>query len=145
MTPVHQEFYARYEGEKPGPGVYGDCFRAALASLLDLALHEVPHFAKDADGDVPGFWCCVNQWLSERGQALILARGVDFKMPQRMGMAPVFHLILADCEDGDFHALVGLSGRVVFDPAPSEPILATKPEDLVYGFVVNAAAWGAPS
>lgn len=145
MTPVHQEFYAKHEGEKPGPGVYGDCFRAALASLLDLPLQEVPHFAKDADGDGALFWCLINHWLSARGQALILSRGFDFTIQQRAGMAPVFHLILGTCADGYPHVWVALSGRLIFDPNPSQLAIVTKPEDLVFGFVVSAAACGVPS
>lgn len=140
MTPVCQEFYARYKGEEPGPGVEGDCFRAALASLLDLPLSAVPHFLKEAEGDKIYFWQLVQSWLAGRGQAMILTRGMMFSHFAYAGMAPVFHLIVGEDEDGDGHTLVGLNGKVVWDPNPSMPELISQPSDLVFCFVVNTAA-----
>ncbi len=34
----------------PANGIYGDCHRAAIASLLELPMDDVPHFC-DADSD----------------------------------------------------------------------------------------------
>jgi len=39
MRPVKQKFRHR-----PEDGVYGDCHRAAMASVLELDLDDVPHF-----------------------------------------------------------------------------------------------------
>lgn len=65
MTPVMQEF------DHDPPKSYGDCHRAAIASLLDLPLADVPHFAAGLpDGD-PQFWERQDIWLRARGLALI--------------------------------------------------------------------------
>lgn len=139
MTPVFQRQYPRSDDEQLPPGQYGDCFRAGLASLLDLRLEDVPHFGELAKGEGEPFWRLINQWMAQRGQAIILVNGMDFRHPAREGMAPVFHLILAFCTDGEGHTLVGLNGKIVFDPNPTKPTLATRPENFIFGFVVNAA------
>lgn len=139
MTPTYQQYYARYRGEEAGPGVVGDCFSAALASLLDLPLSDVPHFAKQADGDGEKFWYLVNQFLASKGLVLIQTIGTSFCQPRLLGAAPCYHLILAQDEDGDGHTLVGLNGRVVFDPNPSKPMLVTDPREFIFGFLVQAA------
>lgn len=54
----------------PENGVYGDCHRAALASLLELPLDEVPHFCDESiykDNAEP---------LSARERAWLLSRGL---------------------------------------------------------------------
>lgn len=53
MTPVDQTI----TGEK------GDCFRACLASILDLPTLEVPHFFAESD-DMHG---ATKAWLAPRG------------------------------------------------------------------------------
>jgi len=50
---------------------------------------------------------------------------MDFNCPMRSGMAPVFHLVFATDIDGDGHTMVGLNGKIVFDPNPSQPDLVT--------------------
>jgi len=71
---------------------------------------------------------------------LILGQAMDFNCPMRSGMAPVFHLVFATDIDGDGHTMVGLNGKIVFDPNPSQPDLVTAPEHRVFGFVVNSAS-----
>lgn len=46
MKPVYQR-----EQHDPARGVWGDCHRSALASLLELPLSDVPHFAKGGRAD----------------------------------------------------------------------------------------------
>ena len=54
MTPVSQRILAakaRADGHN-GLGIAGDCFRAALASILDLPYEVVPHVCHYSDGRV---------------------------------------------------------------------------------------------
>lgn len=65
MIPVLQTIFAdpaRNDG-RDAEGVAGNCYQAALASVLELPLAEVPHFGLDAD------------W-AEKSWAWLLARGV---------------------------------------------------------------------
>jgi len=43
MRPQKQKF-----AHKPDEGVFGDCFRTALAAILDLDRDDVPHFNEGA-------------------------------------------------------------------------------------------------
>lgn len=138
MTPVFQKFYARYPGERPGPGVWGDCSSASLASVLDLPLAAVPHFAEVSKGDVSMFWWHVNRFLAARDLLLIQTMGTDFQGVRFAGAADCYHLILATDVDGDGHTLVGLNGKIVFDPAPSKPVLVTDPKQFIFGFLVRS-------
>ena len=49
MKPVKQLFH-----HDPANGVWGDCFRAVIASVLSLPVEAVPHFfdGNPEDGDV---------------------------------------------------------------------------------------------
>ena len=64
MTPVKQEFV-----HDPSNGVYGDCQRAVIASLLDLPLSEVPHFLGISKNQAEGYWTLLQTFLRERGYA----------------------------------------------------------------------------
>ena len=66
MTPVKQEF------RHNPPETYGDCHRAAMASLLDLPLYAVPHFMHGLgpkDGEI--FHRRESEFLMSRGLCAI--------------------------------------------------------------------------
>lgn len=84
MTPVDQRIFAsqeRGDGHN-GLGIAGDCFRACVASILNLDYHQVPHVvhygdgrhADDAEADDPLteehgglWWRRIRRWLRDRG------------------------------------------------------------------------------
>ena len=59
MIPVDQTIFA---SDEPG-AARGNCFQAAVASVLNLPLDEVPHFCDGARGWERRF----DAWLAERG------------------------------------------------------------------------------
>ena len=65
MIPVFQTVLAdpsRADGHS-AEGVAGNCYQAALASVLELPLEQVPHFAQDGER-----WQETSEaWLTERG------------------------------------------------------------------------------
>src|SRR5688572_10391960 len=61
MIPIKQQ-----NRHRPAEGVWGDCHRAALASILELPLEEVPHFAEGGP-DGKEFNRRIQEWLSGRG------------------------------------------------------------------------------
>lgn len=77
MTPVMQTIFAARQSlpdipvavsVRPAP-VPGNCLQAAIASLLDLPLDEVPHFVGDdvaTDGEAH-WWTCWLRWCEGRG------------------------------------------------------------------------------
>jgi hypothetical protein len=67
VTPIHQTIYA---GDPSG--VPGNCLQAALASMLDLPLTDVPHFVADdvrTDGDLH-WWTEMRRWCLDRGLSI---------------------------------------------------------------------------
>jgi len=56
------------------PEQIGNCFQAAMASLLEVPLEAVPHFA-EKEGD---FYNSVSMWLSDRGLELFEMASTHF-------------------------------------------------------------------
>ena len=117
MTPQDQEFTHR-----PEIGQSGDCARAVLASLMDLPISEVPHFAQLAQQD-GSFYDRINAFLESHGYEMLwhvtpiyyLKEGVE-----------IYHYMSGPSPRGNgiWHAVVGCNGEIVFDPHPEKTGLA---------------------
>jgi len=107
-------------------GRRGTCFRASLASILNLREDQVPDF--QAANQDPG----VDKFLSKYG-----LRYEEF--PITPDNAPVgYHFILGVSPRGGEHAIVGKDGKPVWDPHPASDGTGqglVKPER--YGVLVN--------
>ena len=100
-----------------GSGLPGNCLQAAVASLLELDLDEVPHFARYDD------------WL-ERLVAFAEERG--HRVLYRPASEPVaFGLAFGQSPRGVFHAVTVVNGET-WDPHPSRDGLVS---------VANYVAW----
>lgn len=87
------------------PGVPGNCLQAAVASLLDLDLDDVPHFITHDD------WLRhLADWGRERGY-LIVYRQPDASVPMGIAYGPSVR--------GVHHAVVMVDGAIVWDPHPA--------------------------
>ena len=107
MTPVMQTNFA-----VPG----GNCLQAAIASLLELPLEEVPHATVRPD-DV--WWIELQEWSRRRfGMDLIAFVPGDTYKPSG------YHLITGKSVRGVEHATVGLNGAIVHDPHPTGASMA---------------------
>lgn len=151
----YQEFTdttARYEaGEDVVPG---DCWRACLASLLEVPLAEVPHFihlypAADVQGELPDWWAASISWVEEQRPGWTLAawdrpeewrpiydRDVHEGMPSRViltGPSPRGawnHSVLMFDLDGTLAHDPFPGGRGVL-PGPGDVVALVRPEWLV--------------
>lgn len=111
----------------------GNCYQAAMASLMNVSLEEMPDFCNIGD-DARGWFSRVSNWCIERGLAAIY---INLKTP------PYPTLIEGLCilgvrlkhhaaDDTMLHAVVGrakLVGdewryNVVHDPHPEKPEIA---------------------
>lgn len=104
MTPVDQTaFYSEEEGTR------GNCCQAAVASILNLPLSEVPNFI-DAGA---GFWTAFYAFFEGRG---LRARNYG-----GMSKAPLNEYFLASgpAERGVHHMVVMYNGELAHDPHPS--------------------------
>lgn len=109
MTPVRQTIIAPADGDS----MPGNCLQAAVASLLDLPLDEVPHFVGDdwASGGERHWWTEWRHWCGDRGLTVrseeprpgeyYLASGPSPRDPENRG-----------------HVVVYRDGELVHDPHP---------------------------
>lgn len=118
MKPVFQ----RIEHD-PAKGAWGDCHRAALASLLELPLSAVPHFTEGAPAD----WRDRERaWLAERGLRPVLVEIPAADQAEALRHASdanpdpaAFYLLSGQSSvDGLPHDVVCRGARVVHDVDP---------------------------
>jgi hypothetical protein len=123
----------------PDNGSYGDCFRACLASLLELPITAVPHIM-DGNPDQDEF--------NRRTSAFLKLHGLFFmEIPiwdlrewmDACGIDDIWHTITGDSPNfaDTRHCVVGHNGRIAHDPAPSRKGLTGEREKWVYGFLVR--------
>lgn len=139
MKPVYQQ-----EQHDPEKGIWGDCHRAALASLLELRLSDVPHFCK---GGAPDWRDKERAWLAGRGLLPILgAVPVNTQADALRYIASInpdpekcFILSGESSVDGLNHSVICLGERVVHDTDPEalkgQPALSGPMRDVGNFFV----------
>lgn len=99
--------------------MFGDCHRAALASVLELPLSEVPHF--NEDGPPPSlFQHRVETWLEKRNLTCVMVpfRGELQHVVDALSTASpaAFWFLGGLTRSGVPHCVVGRRGRIVHDP-----------------------------
>jgi hypothetical protein len=136
MTPQFQ----KHPKHIPERGMYGDCFTAALASILDLPIDQVPHFSKLYPKDDKKRQNAIEDFLFKKGYYLILLdylsgiREIEKISPAHSG--GYYHLILGLDHDDDGHACVGFNGKLVHDPHPSQRWLANPKSEWKLGLFI---------
>jgi hypothetical protein len=126
MKPVYQTLTEI----DPENGKFGNCFQACIASMLELPLEDVPHFAQlacereIARGVPPAeawkggtdWWYMLNEWLAPRGLYYIEFTEVEAwheDILKQLG----YHLLIGKSPRGDFdHVVVARAGEIVHDP-----------------------------
>lgn len=106
---------------QPEKGIYGDCHRAAYASLLELPLDDVPHFC---DGlDEGSTTRKEREWLAQRGltNINIIFPGetpLDDVLGTIEAVNPGVMFILGGTSTtGCGHSVIGGRGRILHDPS----------------------------
>lgn len=107
-------------------GVYGNCFSACLASLLELHIDQVPHFTAHIPKGQREWTDLVNAWLRRRDLAYfeVEASRFDLWVPVLEGIG--YYVLTGPSPRGpDWdHAVVARGGRIVHDPHPDDTGLA---------------------
>lgn len=110
MIPVMQNRF--YDKDR---GLRGNCMQAAMASILDLKLDQVPDFFEGPKG----FWTNVMQFLEARGLMLF--------EPGKQFVPDCFYLAHGLSSRGVHHTVVHRGGKLIHDPHPSgEGIIAVE-------------------
>jgi hypothetical protein len=125
MKPQLQKYYPH----DPENDVWGDCYRTALAILLDMDRDEIPHFGYQCpDGNE--FSDRIDDWLITQGLTKIevgyVAHSGVFDLDDvlehvmMMNGEDLVYLLSGRSPRGMFnHVVVAGNGRVLFDPHPS--------------------------
>lgn len=112
----------------PANGVWGDCHRTAIATVLGLELDEVPHFAGDGCSDAE-FARREREFLASRGivsisMPLVLAEGSDYRellaMVARMNGDDFVYLLGGRSRTGVNHTVVCRGAEIFSDPSQSD-------------------------
>lgn len=109
---------------KPAEGIFGDCYRTAIAIALDLDAASVPHFMDSAvSGDEAS--AKAEAWLNARGMTQLnilfpgdvpLQKILDSIAAVNQRARPVF-LLTGTSRNGCAHVVVACNGDIVCDPA----------------------------
>jgi hypothetical protein len=134
VTPVMQ----RYEHD-PENGVYGDCHKAALASILGLFWEEVPHFMHEL-GPKEGeeFNRRQDDFLRKRGLTpIIFAVGPDVDLSRTLEICQTWNpgtyfLLGGESASGCGHTVVCVDGEIVHDPSPKKAGIVGPMDDGLY-------------
>lgn len=92
----------------------GDCWRACVASILELPLED----AWDGPAGSNGWYSAFNQWLARYGLGCVCVKATpDAGITRLLG----YHILETKSKtpgDGGTHAVVVKNGEVVHDPNP---------------------------
>ena len=138
MTPQKQLF--RHD---PAADVYGDCDRAAVASLLDMRAERVPHWYNGIwdgsdDADIEKAHERRRRWLAGRGIRLIQLALTSPDLEQLLGSISktnpdAYFLLVGESANGTGHTVVCHEGAIVHDPHPDDPgIVGPEPRSGCY-------------
>lgn len=138
MTPLKQRNHHR-----PDEGVYGDCHRAAIASILELPIDDVPHFCDPTQ--YPTDWVKHERaWLLARGLVQITAiyagelQDVLYSVSQ---LNPDTYCILGGTSrTGCGHSVVAFNGEIVHDPSLTDAGIVGPMDDGYYWVTFFGAA-----
>lgn len=119
----------------PENGVWGDCFRACIASLLGKRTEEVPHFFHDGCDGFEGTKR-LNQFLRPMGSCFIEFGSFDTDWFEKVAINTLHHTIIGDSPrfPGTQHCVVGRNGQVCWDPHPNPGPLSG---ELTFGFIIK--------
>ena len=115
----------------------GNCFSAALASILELPIEEVPFFMHEPTDE---WFARLLAWLKPRG---LWALGMNVQEGEQfrwIDKAAGYHILSGQSPFG-LHSVVAYGEEIVWDPAPANTGLTTR-ETVVYLIPLDPARSG---
>jgi hypothetical protein len=110
MIPVLQDSF--YDDSTDEGKTRGNCWSAAIASLVEVSLSEVPNFVQDDDNGGEDWWDATMWWLDSRG--LVMKRHyLDEVQPDE------YYLVTGSSYRFDVgHAVIYRGWNLAHDPYP---------------------------
>ncbi|MCK4785640.1 MAG: hypothetical protein KAV87_17935 [Desulfobacteraceae bacterium] len=105
---------------------HGDCFRACVASILELAILAVPNFAEQSQSD-DEFWELNNRWAARKGYKYVT---IYLEKSNRHIIKDILCIASGKSprRKDRSHAIVWLNSKI-HDPHPSNDFLAEEPTE----------------
>lgn len=118
MTPQKQKF--RHDPDK---GIYGDCWRTAIACILDKARDQVPHFYESGDGELCGK--LTHKYLEENNFYMFRAffDAGYYTLPRLLNFMDsmitegAYYLLSGTSKNQCGHVVICQGNKIVWDPA----------------------------
>jgi len=89
-----------------------DCVRACVATLIDQ--DDVPHLFDGRAGEES--WQAMREYLATKGKKLAMF-AVDDLETMAIDNPDIPYMLLCGVGENENHAIVGMNGKVLFDPA----------------------------
>lgn len=123
----------------PDKGLWGDCQRAVIASLLELPIEAIPNFGELGKENADTFYHEIQKFLLPLGYQWMSFKAMDITQLMLNSATPVYHEIAGPSPrfPDVYHATVGLNGQIVFDPHPDRTGLVGDPTEWTYSFLVR--------
>lgn len=122
----------------PENGMYGDCFRACIASILELTSKEVPHFYSNwIEGtDFNEHWKGVRKWFNDNNILIFEWWSEDDLRHYMLETNPDIYYIFTGGSSIDAnHAVVCLNNEIVHDPS-GNGIIGSTVDNQTYGITI---------
>jgi hypothetical protein len=103
MKPIDQDIFIN-----DPQGRVGNCLQACLASIMEMNLTDVPHFAAIPDDTWFEQMC---NWIGDHGY--------QFEDYDGLNESPHYMLVIGKSPRGVSHAVVYKDGQLAHDPHPS--------------------------
>lgn len=121
----------------PANGRFGDCYRACIASLLEMPAADVPHFCDGIDDDnaddAPEAVEAASRFVFEQTGCRLVEFPVEAghldTLLQNFGsrFEGIHYLLLGQSTRGTNHQVIGCGSKIVHDPTYGDPHGITGP------------------
>lgn len=128
------QFHKQKSAHIPQIGIFGDCYRTALACVLDMDPETVPHFMQLFQGQSDAILDqAIDEWLRQRGFTKIdipyfangLSRGEIMNIIAQQNGYDLLYLLTGMSSNNSAHVVICRGNQVLWDPSDcgiNEPI-----------------------
>ena len=111
------------------PATYGDCYRACIASIIEVSTTDIPHPGINGEGEWFSQIKVMDRWLAERGLWTFGLKIFSKDLAMYQEHAVGYYILGGQSPRGCGHFVVARSDKIVHDPHPEGGGLVADPDD----------------